>query len=75
MTYGTVIHESYWHSICEIKVQSLPKGTEGKALWDWQAVVVNKSEEMWEIGAWLLLCYCVQCDCRSGRSSNNICVM
>lgn len=43
MSDGTVIHESYWPSLCEIMVQSLPRGTEEKVLWDWQTVAVNKS--------------------------------
>lgn len=64
MTDGTVIHESYWLSLCEIMVQSLPGDTEEKAVWDWQAVVVDKSE-VWKIGIQLLSCHWVKCSCRS----------
>lgn len=42
MTDGTVIHESYWPFLCEVMVQSLPRGTEDKVLWDWQTLAVNK---------------------------------
>jgi hypothetical protein len=61
---------SHINILCEIMVQSLPRGTEEKALWVWQMVVVKwitRSAGNSSSAYVAPLCE-VQC-CRSGRSA------